>query len=305
MQQTLKTCGELEFKFDLRVSHLAHHSINFTTPKSTVMPSLVSWTANWNEKLLYLTAPSVGFLKATGVTHIKIGKKNEILGVKKIEEIFKIVEKSFFDFPPNSITYQYTFLNEFKEPIKDDISSLTMSTISDDFSKLLKEEKFSDIVLQCQGGDLKAHRNILSARCEFFEKMLSFDNIESTKHTVQCAFDSDIMFALLQYIYSNKIDPSKSKKLIEAADYYRIFTLKGICEDIVFEEINAENAISTLVFAETHNCDLLKQKSLNYIGVYFEEVTKSKEMLKLPGLGVDKLDFNLFQLIMESFVLNK
>lgn len=49
----------------------------------------------------------------------------------------------------------------------------------------------------------------------------------------------------------------------------------------------------------------MKLKTLNFIGAYFDEVTNSKEILKLPESGIEKLDFELIQLIMESVGLHK
>lgn len=65
------------------------------------------------------------------------------------------------------------------------------------------------------------------------------------------------------------------------------------------KSVTVENAISTLIFADSKNLTLLKEEALNYIGQNFAQVTAAKEMLNMKSIGIDKLDVELFQLIME------
>lgn len=172
----MKVKGHLEFKFDLRASHVAVCTID----------SMATWTANWNEKLVYLDSESVVFLRGAGVAYLNWFKNQKYQGIKEVGELFKFDDKKkdLFNPPLHTVAIQYNFLDESKKPIQDDIGWKRPS-ILDDYYKLLQDDKFVDIVLQCRGGNLNAHRSILSVRCEFFGNMLRSVNLESSTKVVQ------------------------------------------------------------------------------------------------------------------------
>lgn len=88
---------------------------------------------------------------------------------------FIILDELKRDFSLNPIQYKYDNKNLY-------ISSENLiEMLHLDFERLLLNPTHSDITLNCNdGGLVKAHKDILIARCGFFEKMFSHQNIEFT-----------------------------------------------------------------------------------------------------------------------------
>lgn len=262
--------------------------------------STITWRLNGRKISINFNFDSLNILEKERIKKVKYLKLvNANFRLNKIYEIVRFQDEISIQLPirigiTNPGFVRYLFLNSKQQEFTEAIES----TILADFSTLLTQPKFTDVILRCQGGDLKAHRNILSARCDFFEKMFNSENLESITQEVKCSFERDVMVAFLDYLYSEKIDESKARKLLEAADYYRLINLKLACEQIIFKSVNVGNAVSTLVFADSKNYSDLKRDILDFIGENFVKVTMGKEMVNLPENS--KMDFGLIQEIMES-----
>lgn len=138
--------------------------------------------------------------------------------------------------------------------------------LKDNLAKLQKEDKFADLTLECECKcTLKAHKCILASRSRVFERMFSANMLEAKTNVVQCKFDVGTMRALLDYIYSGKLDQSKVYSLFEAADYYEIQQLKDTIEEILTTKLNSQNAVSGLILAHTFGRKKLMRRILNFI----------------------------------------
>lgn len=173
-----------------------------------------------------------------------------------------------------------------------------------DISKMFFDQKFTDVIIKCEQGNLRAHKLILAARSEVFERMFHGTSLESQTGVVKCAFDKGVMQALLEYIYTNIFVTPDAKQLFEAADYYCLQELKMFCKNILMRNISVENAMSTLLLAEKHNLEDLRQKTLKFIGDNGKAVTRGAEFLNMPSetVSVDQFKY-IVQLVIQS-VLN-
>lgn len=302
MESSLNTKGEIYLEEEPEDEEVEEYERDLSIPAHKIH-SVITWyssltdTRQWLCMIINKEESQKLLEKANIVKYLKI--------VVKPIDIIKVINIRFdqettFIFPETlvyPVNIEYSFLDSnFQELTTSNTES--RSRLSVDFSKLLDEDKFSDVVLRCEGGELKAHRSILSARSEYFEKMFNSNNLESTTRQVPYSFDRDVMFALLEFIYSEKIDESKCKDLLEAGDYYGLLDLKSSCEKLLIKNITAENAVSTLVFADAKNLSSMKEEVLNFIGKNFKAVTAAEEMLNLEELGINKINFELIQLIM-------
>ena len=76
-----------------------------------------------------------------------------------------------------------------------------------DMGNLLLDTETSDVVLLCQGEEIRVHRSILSARSQVFQAMLQSQMIESTKGEVRIEdADKDVLKEMLSYIYKIEVD---------------------------------------------------------------------------------------------------
>lgn len=184
---------------------------------------------------------------------------------------------------------EITFLDEHEQEVADFIH-VPEKCIDADLAELLhKEGTFSDATLQCKNGvQFKIHRNILSIRSEFFEKMFKGDTLEPKTQIVQCDYDQDVMSSVVKFIYTGILDVRDidlAKEVFKAADYYQLPRLKCLCKSAILSATTAKNAISTLVFADSYGPDLddLKKNVLTIIDWNSDDVVQAEELLTLPG----------------------
>ena len=86
---------------------------------------------------------------------------------------------------------------------------------------MLENSKFHDVILCFGDKELKAHKNILSARSSVFEAMFSHDLSETRQNRVTIEDVSvDVFEVLLKYIYTGQVelDETFAADLLVAAD---------------------------------------------------------------------------------------
>lgn len=140
---------------------------------------------------------------------------------------------------------------------------------SRDFEQLLDDETFSDVKFVFEHNkELRAHKNILSARSRVFAAMFKHGMKESNENLV-CIFDVDydVMREVLRYIYAEKVNGIKpiAAELLIAADKYKLEGLKAMCENSLLVNLTLENVGKMLNLADRYRADALKKVALNYI----------------------------------------
>ena len=132
-----------------------------------------------------------------------------------------------------------------------------------DIGNLLMDPKTSDIVMVCQGEQIKAHRLILSARSPVFAAMLQSDMSESVNGEIKIDdVDKDVIKEMLRYMYKVEVEDgfTKFKELLVLADKYQVEELVKFCGSKIVESLNKDNVFQIGTLAETHNAgDLLKE----------------------------------------------
>lgn len=226
----------------------------------------------------------------------------------------RVTEGVRFEFTSIGYGYaevEFTLLDEYKRdfslnPIYNEpfnISRESMTQIFQlDFGKLFLNPAHSDITFQCKDGSLlKAHKLILIARCNFFERMFAYNTVESTA-LVQCGFKSDIMKAVLEYIYNGNFSGGNVYELYEAADYYDIHPLKMMCVKLLYQQITSSNVITVLRYAESMSSSELKRRALIWITWNAKYVKESDEYSNLIKLASSSRQSNkLLKSVEEAF----
>jgi hypothetical protein len=93
----------------------------------------------------------------------------------------------------------------------------------------------------------------------------------------------------LSYIYGGKLSDddmkSHAKQIIDAADKYGVVNLKLEAEASLVEGtiLTIENVMELLFYAESKNCALLKEASMDYIVENKAEVMKKLSFANAPG----------------------
>lgn len=142
--------------------------------------------------------------------------------------------------------------------------------------ELLLSGEASDVMLQAGGETFRAHRCVLAARSPVFKAKLLGSMKEGTS-TNSCAIriediEPRVFRAVLQFMYtetlpevSRKEEAAMSQHLLEAADRFSLQRLKLICEDSLCGCIDTSSVVTTLVLAEQHNCQGLKEKCFEFL----------------------------------------
>ncbi|KAL5291352.1 hypothetical protein ACFFRR_010636 [Megaselia abdita] len=274
MDKILKTSGTLQFVCD-GASSTATDILSI--PYLNIFQEIV-WETDTTD--IWISRESVEFLKE--IECIRAVSYNEyyVNGVIKIDSFVEIDYSKFSFYEERGIRVDYSFIGDSLQKIRNHEDSF--KKLSNDFEQLLHDRDFTDVTIQCEGGELKAHRAVLSARSPVFKRMLTNENyLESRENVIKSSLEFNLLSDALLYIYTGRVNKSKAKELLEVADYYDLQQLKAECISIIISEITAKNVISILMLAHSHNVLDLKQEALLFISQCSEKVVHEAELLKL------------------------
>lgn len=96
--------------------------------------------------------------------------------------------------------------------------------LSRDLAKLLESGNHADVTFSLRGEKIVAHKAVLSARCEYFERMFQSDVKENVSGQIEVTDISlEVFKELLQFFYSGqppKFAGQETLRLLSAADKY-------------------------------------------------------------------------------------
>jgi len=138
--------------------------------------------------------------------------------------------------------------------------------LGNDLEELLSSGHYADVWFKVGSQEIPAHKNILSARVPYFQKMFECGMKEGLSNSVQI-FETDpkLFKLLLKFIYTGRVEPDLkdyASALIRLADFYDIQDLKKFCEATLLEPDN-DDLIRSLITAHIYNCPELKQKCID------------------------------------------
>ena len=134
-----------------------------------------------------------------------------------------------------------------------------------DFLKMLENGKNADVTFHVKGEEIKAHKNILSARSTYFTNMFESDTQENLSGEVQVPDASPAAFrGMLHFLYGGTL-PKKVEdivlELFVIADKRGLDTLKRLCKSNICRNLGPANVVDILFFAERLNCEVLKSQA--------------------------------------------
>jgi hypothetical protein len=212
-----------------------------------------------------------------------------------------LLDRSFILDPSVNILNNGTLTIELR--MKSDESKLCSNLIpknpcSTDLISLLKqnEESPSDITFHVEviSAEKKsyesyhAHRSLLE---KFAPSLASLsESYDNTNPMVVSGVDHIIFGAVLRYIYGNSLNnvdwEKESKNLIDAADRFGVTTLKIEAEVRHLKycsKFTVDNAVDTLLYADSKQCALLKEAVTNFILENAVDILKSDAFKSMPG----------------------
>ncbi|KAM0857735.1 hypothetical protein ACQ4PT_048285 [Festuca glaucescens] len=151
------------------------------------------------------------------------------------------------------------------------------SDIVTHLGRLLDQTDGTDVSFIIDNETFPAHRAVLSARSPVFKAELFGSMAESTMSSITLHGITPATFkTMLRFIYTDEL-PAEDKhqdsstemvqNLLAAADRYALDRLKFICAQKLWDEVSVDTVAAILGFAETYNCQELKNKCIDFFAV--------------------------------------
>ncbi|KAF8722879.1 hypothetical protein HU200_022015 [Digitaria exilis] len=148
---------------------------------------------------------------------------------------------------------------------------------------LLRSKDGADVMFQVAGKTFWAHRFILGARSPVFKDELLgamaelLGGMKESRAIIGDHIQIDdilpqVFETLLHFVYNDSLPEMEGQEeammaqhLLEAADRYDMQRLKLICEDKLCRHLDVSTVATTLVLAEQHNCQGLKEACIEFL----------------------------------------
>ena len=160
-----------------------------------------------------------------------------------------------------------------------DAASVTDVELAEDVGFGFDNLKFTDFIIICENTEIKCHKFMLASRSPVFMAMFEINLKEVKEGKVDIVgLKAVTVEHMLQYMYSGNVseDISDMEDLLVAADRYQMDKLKSICEKKLIDQLDVNNVIKNIVFADKLNANKLKKSAMTYLG------RKKVEVMKIP-----------------------
>ncbi|XP_063988062.1 uncharacterized protein LOC135168097 [Diachasmimorpha longicaudata] len=174
--------------------------------------------------------------------------------------------------------------------------------LGEDLLRMFLEEINPDVTIDVSGRRIRAHKCILSSRCQYFAAILSGGWIESAGNVISLQGYSypSVHFALC-HIYSGESNIPDSISIVELATLADMLCLEGLKEVIGYTlkvkychlfhkpcQLCAVGVLECLPLAATYGLDEVYRKSLRWITRHFVRIWPCKAFATLPRELMDK-----------------
>lgn len=176
---------------------------------------------------------------------------------------------------------------------------LSVQRFQSDFLAILENESSTDVTFKVEDEEIKAHKLILSARCDYFKNMFASGMKETERNEVKISdIESNVFKELQKFLYSGIPPPFReaiSPGLLIAADKYGLDDLKMACESDLTKNLSTENVVDYLLLAYGHNCPRLLHSSMLTFRSHFDTLDKDelKKLNETPPLLLKLLQFDM------------
>ncbi|CAK9797221.1 BTB/POZ domain-containing protein 8 [Anthophora quadrimaculata] len=168
--------------------------------------------------------------------------------------------------------------------------------LGEDLLRMFLEEINPDITIDVAGRRIRAHRCILSSRCQYFAAILSGGWIESVGNVIPLhGYSYDAVHFALCHIYSGESNIPDSISIVELATLADLLCLEGLKEIIGYTlkvkychlfhkpcQICAVGVLECMPLAAAYGLDEVYRKSLRWVTRHFVRIWPCKAFATLP-----------------------
>ncbi|XP_046414539.1 uncharacterized protein LOC124176835 isoform X1 [Neodiprion fabricii] len=174
--------------------------------------------------------------------------------------------------------------------------------LGEDLLRMFLEEINPDVTIDVSGRRIRAHKCILSSRCQYFAAILSGGWVESAGNVIalQGYSYNSVHFALC-HIYSGESNIPETISIVELATLADMLCLEGLKEVISYTlkvkychlfhkpcQICAVGVLECMPLAAAYGLDEVYRKSLRWITRHFVRIWPCKAFATLPRELMDK-----------------
>ncbi|KYN50179.1 BTB/POZ domain-containing protein 8 [Cyphomyrmex costatus] len=174
--------------------------------------------------------------------------------------------------------------------------------LGEDLLRMFLEEINPDVTIDVAGRHIRAHKCILSSRCQYFAAILSGRWIESAGNVISLqGYSYNAVHFALCHIYSGESNIPDSISIVELATLADMLCLEGLKEVIGYTlklkychlfhkpcQICAVGVLECMPLAAAYGLDEVYRKSLRWITKYFVRIWPCKAFATLPRELMEK-----------------
>ncbi|XP_073971825.1 RCC1 and BTB domain-containing protein 1-like isoform X1 [Rhodnius prolixus] len=161
--------------------------------------------------------------------------------------------------------------------------------VEDSIKAAFDDQTSSDLTVRVDGKDIYVHKAILKIRCEHFRSMFQYHWEEDSKNVLEIdQFSYAVYRAFLRYLYTDQIDlpPEQALELLVLANAYCEDTLKKLCEKLMRDGIDVDNAAVLYFNAITFHAKELEEFCFRFALNHMTTVVQSKGFASLDETTV-------------------
>ncbi|KAH0561623.1 hypothetical protein KQX54_018140 [Cotesia glomerata] len=151
------------------------------------------------------------------------------------------------------------------------------------------EKELSDVIIIVNKVRIPAHKVVLAAHSEVFEKMLQSEMKKAISNEINIkGLDPEIILEMLHYCYKGETKASQDTEvalqMLEVTDIYQITKLKDVCERTLMNNMSTEstdNILDILDAADDHNVVKLRKFAIKFIVLHCKKVVASSKFQQL------------------------
>lgn len=201
-------------------------------------------------------------------------------------EITYLMKNSETLLPDNTLTFYLSFTTTYDVSKEESNATHALATetvtkgLASEFSHMLNNGKYSDVVLVSGGQKFRVHKSVLGSRSSVFDQMFKDS---SEKEMAVDNISPIVLWEFLRYLYTGEIVNMdvRVEDLFVVADKYDVPLLTDICESFMIHNLTVENVSRCLVLGHNHNRPDLKGKSMLYIAHNGDQVISHPEWKKV------------------------
>ncbi|XP_017787867.1 PREDICTED: uncharacterized protein LOC108570506 [Habropoda laboriosa] len=168
--------------------------------------------------------------------------------------------------------------------------------LGEDLLRMFLEEINPDVTIDVAGRRIRAHKCILSSRCQYFAAILSGGWIESVGNVISLpGYSYDAVHFALCHIYSGESNIPDTISIVELATLADLLCLEGLKEIIGYTlkvkychlfhkpcQICAVGVLECMPLAAAYGLDEVYRKSLRWVTRHFVRIWPCKAFATLP-----------------------